>query len=113
MLQKHLDGIVNYCRTKVRHGVVEAVNGKIRIRHQPRSWLQEPAVPAVEGQAAGRDQHGIHRGLQREETRAKWHSLTNSSSEPKNGYSGPKMNDRDFDPGLFKGFRIYGAERGT
>jgi len=27
MLLKHLDGIVNYCRTKVRFGVVEAVNG--------------------------------------------------------------------------------------
>ena len=28
---KHLDGIVNYCRTKVRIGVVEAVNGNIRM----------------------------------------------------------------------------------
>jgi transposase len=31
MLLKHLDGIVNYCRTKVRFGVVEAVNGNIRM----------------------------------------------------------------------------------
>ena len=31
MLIKHLDGILNYCRTKVRFGVVEAVNGNIRI----------------------------------------------------------------------------------
>lgn len=31
MLVKHLDGIANYCRTKVRMGVVEAVNGNIRI----------------------------------------------------------------------------------
>ena len=31
MLLKHLDGIVNYCRTKVRFGVVEAVNGNIRL----------------------------------------------------------------------------------
>jgi len=30
-LLKHLDGIVNYCRTKVRMGVVEAVNGNIRM----------------------------------------------------------------------------------
>jgi transposase len=30
MLLKHLEGIVNYCRTKVRFGVVEAVNGNIR-----------------------------------------------------------------------------------
>lgn len=30
-LLKHLDGIVSYCRTKVRFGVVEAVNGNIRM----------------------------------------------------------------------------------
>ena len=30
MLLKHLDGILNYCRTKVRLGVVEAVNGNIK-----------------------------------------------------------------------------------
>jgi transposase len=31
MLIQHLDGILNYCRTKVRFGVVEAVNGNIRM----------------------------------------------------------------------------------
>jgi transposase len=31
MLLKHVHGIVNYCRTKVRFGVVEAVNGNIRM----------------------------------------------------------------------------------
>ncbi|MGA2772333.1 MAG: transposase [Bryobacteraceae bacterium] len=31
MLLKHLDGIANYCRTKVRVGVVEALNGNIRM----------------------------------------------------------------------------------
>ena len=31
MLLKHVDGIANYCRTKVRFGVVEAVNGNIRM----------------------------------------------------------------------------------
>jgi transposase len=30
-LIKHLDGIVNYCRTKVRFGVVEAINSNIRM----------------------------------------------------------------------------------
>ena len=30
MLLEHLDGILNYCRTKVRLGVVEAVNGNIK-----------------------------------------------------------------------------------
>src|SRR5437588_279797 len=29
MLLNHLDGILNYCRTKVRFGVVEAINGNI------------------------------------------------------------------------------------
>ena len=35
MLLDHLDGILNYCRTKVRMGVVEAVNGNIKslLRH--------------------------------------------------------------------------------
>jgi len=31
MLLKHLEGIVNYCRTKVRFGVVEALNANIRM----------------------------------------------------------------------------------
>ena len=31
MLLKHLDDIANYCETKVRFGVVEAVNGNIRM----------------------------------------------------------------------------------
>ena len=31
MLLKHAEGIANYCRTKVRFGVVEAVNGNIRM----------------------------------------------------------------------------------
>jgi transposase len=30
MLVDHLDGILNYCRTKVRFGVVEAINGHIK-----------------------------------------------------------------------------------
>jgi transposase len=31
MLGDHVDGILNYCRTKVRFGVVEALNGNIRM----------------------------------------------------------------------------------
>jgi transposase len=30
-LIKHLDGIQNYCRTKVRFGAVETINGNIRM----------------------------------------------------------------------------------
>jgi transposase len=31
MLLKHAEGIANYCQTKVRFGVVEAVNANIRM----------------------------------------------------------------------------------
>jgi hypothetical protein len=30
MLLDHLEGILNYCRTKIRFGVVEAINGNIK-----------------------------------------------------------------------------------
>ena len=30
MLLDHLDGILNYCRTKVRFGVVEAISANIK-----------------------------------------------------------------------------------
>jgi transposase len=32
LLIQHLDGILNYCRTKVRFGVVEGVNGSLLSR---------------------------------------------------------------------------------
>ena len=38
MLLKHLEGILNYCRTRVRFGVVEAINGT-SVSDQPRSRL--------------------------------------------------------------------------
>ena len=31
LLLKHLEGILNYCQAKVRFGVVEALNGNIRM----------------------------------------------------------------------------------
>jgi transposase len=31
MLLTHLEGVLNYCKTKVRFGVVEALNGNIRM----------------------------------------------------------------------------------
>ena len=39
MLIDHLDGILNYCRTKVPFGVVEAFNGNIRMLINPGSRL--------------------------------------------------------------------------
>ena len=39
MLLEHLDGILNYCRTKVPLGVVEAVNGNIKsLLHRRRGY---------------------------------------------------------------------------
>jgi len=35
MLLDHLEGILNYCRTKVRMGVIEAVNGNIKALLRP------------------------------------------------------------------------------
>ena len=55
MLIKHLDGILNYCRTKVRFGVVEAVNGNIRMLINRGRGYQESPLPPTEGQADGRN----------------------------------------------------------
>jgi transposase len=39
MLLNHLEGIFNYCRTKVPMGVVEAVNGDIKaLRRRGRGY---------------------------------------------------------------------------
>ncbi len=35
----HAEGIANYCRTKVRFGVVEAVNANLRMLIKARAWL--------------------------------------------------------------------------
>ena len=61
LLHLHLAGILNYCRTKVRLGVVEAVNGNIKalLRRGPR--LLQPPLPAPQGAAHGRNTHRIHR----------------------------------------------------
>ena len=52
---------LNYCRTRVRFGVVEAINGNIRDADQPRPLLYEHALPPIESTAHGRDQHRIRR----------------------------------------------------
>jgi transposase len=39
MLVDHLDGILNHCRTSVRFGVVEAINGNIKaLRRRGRGY---------------------------------------------------------------------------
>ena len=61
MLLDHLEGILNYCRTKVPLGVVEAINGNIKALLTPRPRLQEPPLPAAESAADGRHQDRIRR----------------------------------------------------
>jgi len=61
MLVTHLDGILNYCRVKVRFGVVEAINGNIKALNQKRTRIQKPAVPAPQSAAHGRYQDPIRR----------------------------------------------------
>ena len=41
MLIDHLEGILNYCRVKVRFGVVEAINGNIKTLLRRIRGLQE------------------------------------------------------------------------
>ena len=47
MLLKHLDGILKYCRTRLRFGVVEAINGNIRmlIRNINRPTATQACLP--------------------------------------------------------------------
>ncbi len=59
MLLDHLEGILNYCRTKVPMGIVEAVNGNIKNLLRRVSPLQEPALPPSESSANGGDQDRI------------------------------------------------------
>ena len=61
MLLRHLEGILNYCRTKVPLGVVEAVNGNIKVAATPRTRLPQPELPAAESAAHGRHQDRIRR----------------------------------------------------
>ena len=49
MLLKHLKGILNYCRTKVRFGVVEAVNGNIRMLINRGRGYHESPLHAAQG----------------------------------------------------------------
>lgn len=54
LLVNHLDGILNYCRVKVRCGVVEAINGNIKTLLRRGPWLQKPSLPAAQGSTHGR-----------------------------------------------------------
>jgi hypothetical protein len=61
MLLDHLEEILNYCRTKVRFGLVEAINSNIKTLLRRGPWLQEPWLPAAQGPAHGRHKDRIHR----------------------------------------------------
>jgi hypothetical protein len=51
--------------------------------HTHQSWPRrpEPVVSPAESQRDGRNEHRIYRSSQQEESRVKWHVLTNSRSE--------------------------------
>ena len=82
MLLKRLDGIMNYCRTKVRFGVVEALNGNILMMinrgrgYQNLRYLllkvKRTVVINVEFIAISTLKKAA----------LEWHPLTNSRSEP-------------------------------
>jgi Transposase len=61
MLLNHLEGILNYCQTKVPLGVVEAINGNIKALLLAWSWLPGSRLPAAEGATLGRYQDRIRR----------------------------------------------------
>jgi hypothetical protein len=50
MLLNHLDGILNYCRTKVPMGVVDAVNGNIKTLLGGGPGPQEPTYLLLKAQ---------------------------------------------------------------
>ena len=75
MLIKHLDGILNYCRTKVRFGVVEAVNGNIRMLINRGRGYKNLSLPAPESEAHGRHQHRIRRFSENQESRVECNVL--------------------------------------
>jgi len=59
MLADHLDGILNYCRTKVRFGVVEAINGNSKTLR--RAAATKSRLPTAQGAAHGGHKNRIYR----------------------------------------------------
>jgi transposase len=53
MLANHLDGILNYCRTKARFGVVKAINGNIKTLLRRGRGYTNLALTAPESSAHG------------------------------------------------------------
>jgi hypothetical protein len=72
-LLKHLDRILNCCRTKVRFGVVEAINGKIPMLINRGRGYEKHARPPIEREAHGRHQHRIRRFSVNQEGRVECH----------------------------------------
>ena len=79
MLIDHLDGILNYCRVKVRFGVVEAINGNIKTLLRRGRGYKNLRYSAPQGSAHGRHQDRI-RGFQ--ESRVKWASCRIPAQSP-------------------------------
>ena len=61
MLIDHLDGILNYCRVKVKFGVVEAINGNIKALMRSRTRLPQPPLLTAQSAENGSDKDRIRR----------------------------------------------------
>jgi hypothetical protein len=61
LLLKHLDGILNYCRMKVRMDVVEAVNGNIKTVLRRGRGYTKSTLSVAQSAARGGDTHRICR----------------------------------------------------
>jgi hypothetical protein len=59
MLFRHLEGLLNYCRIKVRFGVIEAVNGNIKSLLRRGSRIQRSLLSAIKSSTDGRSPNRI------------------------------------------------------
>jgi hypothetical protein len=79
MLLNHLEGILNYCRTKVPLGVVEAVNGNIKTLLRRGRGYRNLRYLLLKSQRMASDQDRI-RGFR--ESRVKWGSCRILAESP-------------------------------
>jgi hypothetical protein len=79
MLLDHLEGILNYCRTKVPMGVVEVVNGNIKALLRRGRGYSNLDYLLLKSPTPGSHQDPIHCSP---ESRLKMQTFSNSCAEP-------------------------------
>jgi hypothetical protein len=82
MLLDHLDGILNYCRTEVAMGVVEAVNGNIKSLLRRGRGYQNLRYLLLKAQRNGSNQDRI-RGIQESGLKCGSHQIPAESQKRK------------------------------